>query len=110
MPFLVDEMREDPNSTKAGRHRPASESPFGGLGSSREHKCEINLNYWGIAVGPYMGRQGGGGLCAPSLPWIRVCMRIMPLCVFVEFLFLFKSTLTHRPSLPVNLSIISQGV
>ena len=31
---------------------------------------------------------GGGGLCAPSLSWIRVCMRIMPLCVSVEFLCL----------------------
>ena len=34
---LVDEGREDPNTTKAGRHRPASETPFDGLGSSREH-------------------------------------------------------------------------
>ena len=32
---LVDEGREDPNTTKAGRHRPASETPFDGLGSSR---------------------------------------------------------------------------
>ena len=31
---------------------------------------------------------GGGGLCAPSLPWICVCMRIMPLCVSVELLCL----------------------
>ena len=34
---LVDEGREDPNTLKAGRHRPASETPFDGLGSSREH-------------------------------------------------------------------------
>ena len=34
---LVDEGREDPNTTKAGRHRPASKTPFDGLGSSREH-------------------------------------------------------------------------
>ena len=34
---LADEEREDPNTTKAGRHRPASETPFAGLGSPREH-------------------------------------------------------------------------
>ena len=34
---LVDEGREDPNTTKADRHRPASETTFDGLGSSREH-------------------------------------------------------------------------
>ena len=34
---LVDEEREDPNTTKAGRHRPASEIAFEGLDSSREH-------------------------------------------------------------------------
>ena len=34
---LVDEGRKEPNTTKAGRHRPASETPFDGLGSSREH-------------------------------------------------------------------------
>ena len=39
-------------------------------------------------MGLYRGWQGGGGVCAPSLPWIRVCMRIMPLCVSVEFLCL----------------------
>ena len=33
---LVDEGREDPDTTKAGCHRPASETPFDGLGSSRE--------------------------------------------------------------------------
>ena len=32
---LVDEGREDPNTTKAGRYRPASETPFDDLGSSR---------------------------------------------------------------------------
>ena len=32
---LVDERREDRNTTKAGRHRPASKTPFDGLGSSR---------------------------------------------------------------------------
>ena len=39
-------------------------------------------------MGLYRGWRGGGGggLCAPSLPWILVCMRIMPLCVSVEFL------------------------
>ena len=38
-------------------------------------------------MGLYRGwrGEGGGGLC---LPWIRVCMRSMPLCVSVEFLFL----------------------
>ena len=36
----------------------------------------------------WRGGGGGGGLCAPSLSWIRVCMRIMPLCVSVEFLCL----------------------
>ena len=34
---LVDEVREDPNPTKAGRNRPASQTPVDGLGSSREH-------------------------------------------------------------------------
>ena len=81
---LVDEGREDPNTTKAGRHRPASETPFDGLGSSREHKCENSLNFRGIAMGLYRGWRwggGGGGALCPSLPWVRVCMRIMPLCV-----------------------------
>ena len=58
---LVDEGREDPNTTKAGRHRPASETPFDGLGSSREHKCENSLNFRGIAMGLYRGWQGWGG-------------------------------------------------
>ena len=31
------------------------------------------------------GGGGGVGLC---LPWIRVCIRIVPLCVSVEFLSL----------------------
>ena len=39
----------------------------------------------------WRGGEGGGALC-PSLPWIRECMRIMPLCVplcvSVEFLCL----------------------
>ena len=83
---LVDEGREDPNTTKAGRHRPASETPFDGLGSSREHKLENSLNFRGIAMGLYRGWWGWGwGLC---LPWICVCIRIVPLCVFVEFLCL----------------------
>ena len=34
---LVDKGREDPNITRAGRHWPASETPFDGLGSFREH-------------------------------------------------------------------------
>ena len=80
---LVDEGREDPNTTKAGRHRPASETPFDGLGSSREHKCEKSLNFRGIAMGLYRGWRGG-----LYLPWIRVCIRIVPLCVSVEFLCL----------------------
>ena len=77
---LVDEGREE-----AGRHRPASETPFDGLGSSREHKCENSLNFRGIAMGLYRGWRVGGGLC---LPWIRICIRIVPLCVSVEFLCL----------------------
>ena len=36
----------------------------------------------------WRGGGGGGGSVPPSLPWIRVCMRIMPLCVSVEFLCL----------------------
>ena len=28
MTFLVNEGREDPNTTKVGHHRPASETPF----------------------------------------------------------------------------------
>ena len=39
-------------------------------------------------MGLYRGWLGGGGFCAPSLAWIRVCMRIMPLFVSVEFLCL----------------------
>ena len=46
----------------------------------------------GIVMGLYRDWRGGGGgggaLCAPSLPWLRVCMRIMTLCVSVEFLSL----------------------
>ena len=40
--------------------------------------------------GGWHGWGGGGGLSllCPSLTWIRVCMRIMPLCVSVEFLCL----------------------
>ena len=41
-------------------------------------------------MGLYRGRRGGGGGggggSSLSLPCIRVCMRIMPLCVSVEFL------------------------
>ena len=59
--------------------------PPAGLGSSIEHKCENSLNFRGIAMGLYRGWRGGGGLC---LPWIRVCIRIVPLCVSVEFLSL----------------------
>ena len=62
---LVDEGREDPNTTKAGRRRPASETPFDGLGSSREHKCENSLNFRGIAMGLYRGWRGGGGYVFP---------------------------------------------
>ena len=69
------------------RTGPASKTPFDGLGSSREHKCENSLNLRGIAIELYRGWKWGG-LCAPSLPWIHVCMRIMPLCVSVEFLCL----------------------
>ena len=36
---------------KAGHHRPASETPFHGLGSSREHKCENSVNFRGRALG-----------------------------------------------------------
>ena len=57
----VDEGGEDPNTTKAGRHRPASETPFHGLGSSREHYCENSLDFMGIAMGLYRGWRGGGG-------------------------------------------------
>ena len=72
---LVDEGREDRNTTKAGRHRPA----FDGLGSSREHYCDNSLNF----------RGWQGWLCASCLPWIRVRMRIMPkMRVSVEFLCL----------------------
>ena len=35
--IFIDEAREDPNTTKAGLHRPASETPFDDLGSSKEH-------------------------------------------------------------------------
>ena len=34
---LVDEGRDDPDTTKADRNRPASKTRFDGLGSSREH-------------------------------------------------------------------------
>ena len=33
---LDNEVREDPNTTKAGRQRTASETPFDGLSSSSE--------------------------------------------------------------------------
>ena len=53
----------------AGRHRPASETPFDGLCSSREHYCEKSLHLRGIAMGLYRGwLGGGGGLCAPVFP------------------------------------------
>ena len=42
----------------------------------------------GLYRGWLGGGGGGGGFCAPSLAWIRVCMRIMPLFVSVEFLCL----------------------
>ena len=105
---------------KAGRHRPASETPFDGFGSSREHKCENSLNFRGIAMGLYRGwRGGGGGLC---LPWIRVCIRIVPLCMSVEFLclsvyqsvclskslYMYMPVCLHvsfSPSLPLSLSL-----
>ena len=64
---LADEGREHPNTTKAGCHRPASETPFDGLGSSREHKCENSLNFRGIAMGLYRGWRGGGGGAMSSL-------------------------------------------
>ena len=68
-----------------GSHRPASETPFDGLGSSRELLCENSLNFRGINMGLYRGCRGGGGLCPQSSLafWIRVCMRIVPLCVCV---------------------------
>ena len=62
---LVDEGREDPNNPKAGRHRPASETPFDGLGSSGKHKCENSPNFMGIAMGLY---RGGGGAMSSQDP------------------------------------------
>ena len=44
-----------------------SETPFDGLGSSREHKCENSLNFSGIAMGLYRGWRGGGGGAMSSL-------------------------------------------
>ena len=68
----------------AGRHRPARGTPFDGLGSS-----SISVKIVCILGYSYGTLQGaGGGLCAPSLPWIRVCMRIMHLCVSIEFICL----------------------
>ena len=87
---LVDEGRENPNTTKAGRHRPASKTPFDGLGSFREHKSENSLNFRGIAMGLYRGWQGGG-LYAPSFPWIPVCMRIVRLLNFSACLSVYQS-------------------
>ena len=52
-----------------GSHRPASETPFDGLGSSRELLCENSLNFRGINMGLYRGCRGGGG-SVPSLPWL----------------------------------------
>ena len=59
---LVDEVREDPNPTKAGRNRPASQTPVDGLGSSREHKCEKSLHFRGTAMGLYRGLREGGSV------------------------------------------------
>ena len=39
-------------------------------------------------MGLYRGWRGGGGGGGLCLPWFRVCTRIMPLCVSVEFLCL----------------------
>ena len=51
------------------RERPASETPFDGIGSSREHLCEYRLNFRGVAMGLHRGwRGGGGGLCVPVFP------------------------------------------
>ena len=37
-------------------------------------------------MGLYRGWRGGGGLCAPVFPGSTyVCMKIMPLCLSVEF-------------------------
>ena len=38
----------------------------------------------GVQLWDFTGVRGRG-LCAPSLPWIRVCVRIMPLCVYIYF-------------------------
>ena len=66
---LVDEGREDPNTTKAGHHRPANETPFDGLGSSREHYCENSVNFRGIAMDfTGVGGGGGGGSVTPVFP------------------------------------------
>ena len=72
------EGREDPNTTKAGRHRPASQTPFDCLGSSREHKCENSLNFIGIAMGLYRGWRGWGVGAMSSLD-----PRMHKDCVFV---------------------------
>ena len=40
------------------------ETPFDGLGSSRENI----LNFRGIAMGLYRGWRGGGGGCVPVFP------------------------------------------
>ena len=40
---LVDEGREDPNTTKAGHHRPTSETPI-------KYWVSSLVNFWGIAL------------------------------------------------------------
>ena len=53
---LVDEGREGQNTAKVGLYRPASETPFDGIGSSKEHKCENSLNFRNILdYGPLQG-------------------------------------------------------
>ena len=44
------------------------DTPFDGLGSSREHKCEKNsLHLRGIAMGLRRGWRGGGGGSVPPV-------------------------------------------
>ena len=95
---LDDEGRENPNTTKAGRCRHASETTFDGLGSSREHWCEKSLHFRGIAMGLYRGGGGRGAPCPQSSLDLHMHEDYAFLCVCWNLVCL-------SISLPISLSV-----
>ena len=91
-------------TTKAGRHRPASETPFDGLGSSRERQCANSLNFRGIAIGLYRGWRGGGVICAPVFHGFHGSAYARGLCLCVCLLN-FSVCLSISLSVYLSLSI-----